>query len=842
MQPSTSVNVHAAVSADPGCISSSFLEMCHININSLRANIDLLRSHLSMHTYDVVALSETWLTDKISNDMVDINDFNLVRRDRYGKRGGGVAIYVKSHLHLRILFSSSELFDNKPEFIIVEISSRHVKPLLFAVVYRRPGGESLDDFEYHFKKFFNLYDNVVICGDFNYNLNGISIESNYIRDFFESFNLFIVPYDSTHHTTNSESWIDLCVVDDKDKLIAVSQSHVPFVAGHELISISYKWTFKQTTCSAKTFRNISGIDDTSFLSTLNSVNWSNLYLSHSIDFKQSFICNAIIKALDEHAPLRTCVMRRNVCPWMNDDIRDMIRQRDSVFRAWKRVGTDSLRNKFKTLRNIVKFSIRKARDEYNAGRLRLITDSGRLWSELRRIGLAKRKMDDSPLNFDVNLINDYFISVCGNSSFNIKPLFLSNFFCDDEFDDTLFFFEDICPSMLMKALRSIKTEAQGYDGLSISAVMKAMPVLFPYVLDLFNLSLQTSTFPDEWKRVLIKPVSKSGYRKGFSTQTLLIKVNDDICKAIDERKVTIIVFFDFSKAFDMVPHTILLTKLKSIGLSCSVLKWFASYLSGRMQAVVGAKGEISEWADIGTGVPQGSVLGPLLFLLFTNELSNVLKYCKHMYFVDDLQIYMHSSLKDLKHNLSLLKEDVQSVLNWAETNILKINLNKTYSMIFGSTWYINNVNECNYPPIEIDNITIPFVDSVRNLGVIYRPTLSWDKQVGKICKNTYASLSQFKANRNALTTEIKIKIVTSLIFPHFDYCCAVYNDLTDELNYKLEKLLNSCIRFIFNLRMDVHVTPYRRKLGWLSYDHPHYDLHHDHHHQDQQCDHHLVHH
>ncbi|XP_043470936.1 uncharacterized protein LOC122504103 [Leptopilina heterotoma] len=686
-------------------------------------------------------------------------------------------------------------------------------------------------------------------------------DSNYVRDFFDSFNLFIVPFAATHHTANSSSWLDLCVVDDKDKLIAISQSQAPFVAGHELISISYRWEFENKTCSTKSYRNLSRIDDCTFLSTLRSFNWSCFNQSQSVDNKQSLISEAITSALDEHAPLHNHVIRGKVCPWMNDEIRDLICQRDSAFRAWKRGGNTLTRSNFKKLRNKVKSLVKQARDRYNTDRLKNITDSGKLWKELRRIGIAKDKRDDSPLNFNVNIINDYFLSVCGDSSFNVTPSFISNLLVNYEFNDGLFFFEDICPSTLLKALKSMKTEAQGSDGLSISYIMKGIPVLFPYVLDLFNMSLQTSIFPEDWKRVLIKPIGKvkvpqqpgdyrpiailsslskvlekvvfyqlnkfvetndvlspfqSGYRKGFSTQTLLAGATDDICKAIDQKKVTIVVFFDFSKAFDSVPHTILLSKLKAIGLSGSVIRWFASYLSGRTQAVVGPDGELSEWGHIGTGVPQGSVLGPLLFLLYTNDFRGVLKYSKHMYFVDDLQIYIHSSLEDLQNNIRLINEDVKAVFDWAKVNILKINFNKTYSMIIGSTWYVNKINLSDSSVIKINDNTIPFVDLVKNLGVIFTPTLSWDKQVGKMCKSVYATLSQFKTNKKALTVELKTKLVTSLVFPHFDYCCVVYNDMTEELNYKLEKLLNSCIRFIFDLKRDEHVTPYRLQLGWLS--------------------------
>ncbi|XP_043477547.1 uncharacterized protein LOC122508333 [Leptopilina heterotoma] len=653
------LSILASATSVLNSVTDSTLEICHININSLKSNINLLRTHLSLFTYDVIASSETWLSESINDCMVDLSNFVLIRRDR------------------------------------------------IAVVYRRPGGENLDDFEYNFSRFFNLYDNVVICGDFNYNLNKISADSTYMRDFFESFNLYVVPFTVTHHVVSSSSWIDLCVVDSEDKIVSSSQSHVPFVAGHELISISYKWKSDNVKYSTQTYRNISGIDDEALLSSLNRIDWSAFYQSQSVDFKQFFVHNIIFAALEEHAPLRTHVIRKKVCPWMNGNIRDMLKQRENAFRAWKRSGSEICRSKFKTLRNSVKFSVRKAHDEYNAGRLNSIHDSGKLWKELRHIGLVKDKKDDVPLTFNVNILNNYFLSISGNSSFNITPSFISDLLIDCDFDENLFYFVDVCSSMLLKALNSIKSDAQGFDGVSNSAIMKFIPALFPYVLDLFNMSLQTSIFQEMWKRVLIRPIAKvkdpqqpgdyrpiailsslskalekivyyqlnefiecndvlspfqSGYRKGFSTQTLLVSAADDICRAIDQRKVTITVFFDFSKAFDMVPHTLLLLKLKTIGLSGSVLRWFASYLSGRTQAVVG-QNEMSEWGDAGTGVPQVSVLGPLLFILFTKDLGSVLKYCKHMYFVDDLQIYLHSSIDDLNNNLALINDDVKSVFN-----------------------------------------------------------------------------------------------------------------------------------------------------------------------------------
>lgn len=199
------------------------------------------------------------------------------------------------------------------------------------------------------------------------------------------------------------------------------------------------------------------------------------------------------------------------------------------------------------------------------------------------------------------------------------------------------------------------------------------------------------------------------------------------------------VFFDFSEAFDMVPHTLLLSKLKTLRFSGLVLRWLASYLSNRTQAVVGSNGEILKLGHIGTGVPQGSVLGPLLFLLFTNDLKSVIRHSAHMSFVDDLQIHVQCSPENLNDAIVFINEDVQAIFEGTEANILVLNLDKTHAMIVANSWYLKNLKLNAYPQIKVNNIVIHFVDSVKNLGIIVRPTLSWDRQVGSICRKVYGT-------------------------------------------------------------------------------------------------------
>jgi len=194
--------------------------------------------------------------------------------------------------------------------------------------------------------------------------------------------------------------------------------------------------------------------------------------------------------------------------------------------------------------------------------------------------------------------------------------------------------------------------------------------------------------------------------------------------------VTIAVFFDFTKAFDYVNHTILIDKLRTLGFSCSALRWLCSYLHARSQVVRDPVTRLtSSERLIASGVPQGSVLGPLLFALYLSDFGSALSHCKYNFYADDLLIYLHSETRSLTDAILKVDEDINGILKWASTNTLALNPGKTKAMIMGTSKFISGLRWDTLPEIHINDSVIPFCDTVQYFGV--HLSLSWEKHVTK---------------------------------------------------------------------------------------------------------------
>ena len=310
-----------------------------------------------------------------------------------------------------------------------------------------------------------------------------------------------------------------------------------------------------------------------------------------------------------------------------------------------------------------------------------------------------------------------------------------------------------------------------------------------------------------------------GFRKHHSTQTALIKLTDDIRMGKEKQLATLLLQFDFSKAFDNVSPSKLLRKLKDMGFSKSSLQWFWSYLTGRSLCVL-SKTSTSKSRSINIGVPQGSVLGPLLFCIYMNDLQDHLSETdvSRLLYADDLQIYVQVPSHEIKQGIAILSCYAKRVATWAETNCLALNTKKTQAIVFGSPNTVKLFKDLNIPSIEVNSSghTVPFVDEVISLGVSLDSTLSWKTQLRQVTKKVNGVLYCLRTIRPCTSQALRQRLVQSLVVPHLDYCNVVYSDITAEQRLQLQRLANSGIRYIFGVKRSDHITPFRRRLHWMT--------------------------
>ena len=834
-----------------------------LNVQSILPKIDIIEAELGDR--DIILLTETWLKNITPNRLVELKNFKEpYRNDRAGDQvGGGVMIYVKNNIPST---RRQDLEVQTLECLWVEVFVKKTK-ILFGLFYRPPNSiaSHWDHISYSVEKALNSgIDKIIVMGDFNENL--LTQTQGKLNNILVQNGLYQAISEPTFFHEASSSLLDPLIINDKDFLLYSEVSENILEANiryHCPISGILNLQKPNSKLIKRKIWDFNHGDFDQYRQDLDNTDWNNIVNENDLDTAVTLVTKTILDIADKNIPCKYIQIRQNDPPWMTSLIRKMIRKRKRLHKKAKKSNCQQDWNKFKKIRNQCVNVVKQAKLNYFDKQVNNLQNQDlsvkNWWKTLRNLcGLPSKTSEYPPL-----LINDTYIE--DNME---KANAFNKYFCEQaNIDDTnatlpvLPTLEDtpglsqihISQEEVLDQLSILNiSKATGPDSISPRLLKCAAKELsYPLAL-LFNKSLQLCIYPSDWKIANVSPVFKNGLREllsnyrpisllsvvgktmekcifkhffnfllrnkvitslqsgfmpGDSTTNQLLSLSDTFGKALDAGKEIRVIFCDISRAFDRVWHEGLLYKLEKIGIRGNLLKWFKSYLSERRQRVVIA-GYQSDTNEIRAGVPQGSILGPILFLIFINDIVCDIS-CNIRLFADDTSLFI--VVEDEYTAANLLNEDVEKINQWSNQWLVNFNSKKTEVMTISK-----KVNKPHHPPIYMNNEILKEVEKHKHLGLIFQEDGCWISHVDVLIEKVTTRLNlmrklKFKLHRNHL--EI---IYFSFIRPVLEYADIIWDNIPHYLKEKVESIQIEAARIVTGATKLCSKSKLYEDTGWDS--------------------------
>ena len=801
--------------------------------------------------------------------------------NRQHKRGGGVALIYKKDITFKDeqltsidRFSQFELLDCCIK--INKISTRVV------VVYRPPivGNIQYEEFarewSLYLERFIEVQEELLIVGDFNIHVDTVNSLSDSFTNILDANGLKQHVDQPTHRKGHT---LDLVITRDTSGLLrsppVISISGVGDLTGASSCDHYAVWCYlniarPKTISKTVTYRSLRKIPIHDYRADILRVVECNSETAGALVEQY----NGKLQALtDIYAPPQNkTITLRPHAPWYTEALRREKRER----RKCERTATRTL---LTVDREIVEeryarrtVQIEQAKAAYYTSQIDKNKGDSKTLFKLTNSLMGKNGETILPTHSCDKTLADQFLSFFHNKIDNIRTGLCAMVdeplveIPDQSFNGVqLNCFSSVTLQEIRHIILKAPSKSCELDPLPSWLLQECVDELSPIVTSIVNASLNHAIVPLSLKTALIRPLLKksgldkevlknyrpvsnlsfiskvlekvvakrlddhmldnnlyssvqSAYRERHSTETALLKVQSDILTALDSGSGAVLLMLDLSAAFDTIDHGILLSRLNSLyGISGDALDWFKSYLSNRVQRVI-IGDTVSECKNLNFGVPQGSVLGPKIYCMYTKPISDIIAGhgLSHHCYADDTQLYIaieHSA--NLHSELLRMERCVADIRNWMRHNMLKLNDDKTELIVFASRYNQHLYSDAS---MMIGNTTVVCEPQVKNLGVIFDQVMSMRQHVNYTSRTARFHLRNISRIRRYIPEESCKLVVQSLVTSRLDYSNGLLYGIPKSAVSILQSVQNSAARIVTKTAPREHITPVLRELHWLPVD------------------------
>jgi len=805
-----------------------------------------LQEMILQQKIDIVAITEIFpkhsIIDYTQDTLYKIDGFDIFLSKTPGR---GVAIYSKQELRANIV---EDITNNFKESIWIEINLEEKDKLLMGCVYRSPNSnrDSVQLLIQMLSTKVNLkYSHFLTCGDFNlknidWNLvtslnEENSIESIFVEGIKDLYLYQHVRYPTRYREGNVPSILDLVLTNEEDMVDAINYNTGIGKSDHLTLTFEYN-CFIEIKTNSQTKLNFNKGKYAQVEKDLRSMQID--YDNESVQVSWSTFTEKLTKIIEQNIPKCAVRLQRRQNPYIDTETAKAIRDKKSKWIKYRHCKNHLTYNNFKIARNKVTDCIRKSKYKYEKNIAENAKQNPKLfWKYVRSKSKTITGINGMEINgektTDDKIIaeefNRHFISVFTQENDQIpEPVFRA----ESEIEDT-----DINAEIITKLIQEINpNKSQGPDNIHPRLIKECKDSISKHLTHIFRKSLDEGILPTQWKQANVTAIFKAGkktsvenyrpisvtpiccrlmekiirntlvnhleqnnilsknqhgFRKAKSCSTQLLECIEEWTQSLDENHEVDIIYLDFKAAFDKVPHKRLLRKMLSLGIKGKLYKWIENFLTNRQQRVV-TNGIESSWGPVTSGVPQGSVLGPVLFLIYINDLPEALD-CTVKLFADDTKIYTNINTPSDEEKL---QNNIFNACEWAIKWQMIFNVKKCKTMHIGK----NEPSEYFMKDAEGKICKIQLVDSEKDLGVTFDDKLTFNKHIHLKVNIANRNLGLIAKSFTYLDKEMFLQLYKALVRPHLEYASVIWNPRYKKDIIAIENVQRRATRMMSNLK------------------------------------------